>query len=85
MPAFLLFGGRRRRLHPLAAGDQSALMSDRPTHPPGHTAPVTATYEQTNVFGSATGVRVRVPRGHPLPRAPQGHGWVVHEEHEEEC
>jgi hypothetical protein len=85
MPAFLLFGGRRSRLRPLVTGDQSALMSDRPTHPPGHPAPVTATYEQMNVFGSSTGIRVRVPRGHPLPNAPIGHGWVVAEEHLEEC
>jgi hypothetical protein len=46
---------------------------------------VNGVYEQMNVFGSPTGIRVRVPRGHPLPRAPQGHGWAVHEEHEEEC
>jgi hypothetical protein len=38
-----------------------------------------------NVFGSSTGIRVRVPRGHPLPNAPIGHGWVVAEEHLEEC
>ena len=85
MPAFLLFGGRRSRLRPLVTGDQSALMSDRPTHPPGHLAPATATYEQMNVFGSPTGIRVRVPRGHPLPDAPIGHEWTVAEEHPEEC
>ena len=60
-------------------------MSERPTHPPGHPAPATATYEQVNVFGSPTGIKIRVPRGHPLPKAPVGHGWAVAEEHPEEC
>jgi hypothetical protein len=60
-------------------------MPERPTHPAGHPAPVSATYVQVNVFGSPTQIRVHVPRGHPLPGAPVGHEWVVVEEHPEDC
>jgi hypothetical protein len=55
------------------------------THAPGQPAPVSATYEQLNVFGSPTGIRVRVRREHPLPAAPIGHGWAVAVEHPEDC
>jgi hypothetical protein len=55
------------------------------THAPGQPAPISATYEQMNVFGSPTGITVRVARGHPLPGAPIGHEWAVVEEHPEEC
>jgi hypothetical protein len=30
-----------------------------------------------NIFGSSTGIRVNVMHGHPLPKAPIGHGWAV--------
>jgi hypothetical protein len=55
------------------------------THAPGQLAPVSATYEQTNVFGSPTGIKVRVACGNPLPGAPIGHEWIVAEGHPEEC
>ena len=45
-------------------------------HPPGEAAPETATYEQRNVFGTPTGVRVEVTGGEPLPLAPRGYFWV---------
>jgi hypothetical protein len=47
-------------------------MTQRPVHLPGQTAPASATYEQMNVFGSPTGIRVNVMQGHPLPEAPIG-------------
>ena len=52
-------------------------MTLRPVHLPGQPAPASATYEQMNVFGSPTGIRVNATRGHPLPEAPIGHGWAV--------
>jgi hypothetical protein len=45
--------------------------------PPGQPAPISATYEQMNLFGSPTGIRVSVACGHPLPGAPIGHEWAV--------
>jgi hypothetical protein len=57
----------------------------RSPHASGQPAPVSATYEQMNVFGTPTGVRVRVQRGHPLPDAPIGHEWAVVVEHPEDC
>jgi hypothetical protein len=60
-------------------------MPERPTHPAGHPAPTSATYEQINVFGSPTGIRIRMSRGHPLPETPIGHAWAVVEEHPDEC
>jgi hypothetical protein len=59
-------------------------MAQRPTHAAGHPAPASAIYEQVNVFGSPTGIRVHVPHGHPLPEAPIGHDWVVAEEASED-
>lgn len=58
-------------------------MAVRPTYPPGHPAPASTIYEQTNIFGSPTGIRVKVAHGHPLPTAPVGHEWVVAEGHPE--
>ena len=57
----------------------------RRQHPPGQPAPVSATYELMNVFGTPTGARVRLPRGQILPDAPIGHDWTVVEEHPEDC
>jgi hypothetical protein len=57
----------------------------RPAHTAGQPAPTSAIYEQINVFGTPTGVTVRVPRGHPLPEAPTGFDWAVVEEHPEDC
>jgi hypothetical protein len=50
-------------------------MARRPEHAPGEAAPETGTYEQLNVFGRSTGIRVPLTRGHPLPNAPVGHIW----------
>jgi hypothetical protein len=44
---------------------------------PGQSAPASGTYEQINVFGSPTGVRVTVAEGQPLPTAPVGHNWAI--------
>jgi azurin len=52
-------------------------MAQRPEHAPGEAAPIAGTYEQLNVFGQSTGVRISVPHGHPLPAAPVGHNWVL--------
>jgi hypothetical protein len=38
-----------------------------------------------NVFGSTTGIRVKVLRGYPLPAAPIGHSWSVAESDGGEC
>ena len=46
-------------------------------YPPGMQAPVAGTFEQRSVLGSATGVRVTVARGEPLPRAPRGFTWRI--------
>jgi hypothetical protein len=42
---------------------------------PGEAAPAAGTYEQRNVLGSATGVRVTVAKGKTLPAAPRGFTW----------
>jgi hypothetical protein len=57
----------------------------RRQHPAGQPAPVSATYELRNVFGTAAGVRVRMPRGQILPDALIGHDWTVAEEYPEDC
>jgi hypothetical protein len=46
-------------------------------YPPGMQAPVAGTYEQRNVLGSPTGVRVVAARGELLPRAPRGFTWSI--------
>jgi hypothetical protein len=56
-------------------------MPERPIHPAGHPAPISGLYEQINIFGSTTGIRIRVSWGNPLPATPIGHGWKVVEEH----
>jgi hypothetical protein len=50
-------------------------MAQRPEYRPGEAAPTEGTYEQINILGQPTGIRVDVPSGHPLPRAPIGHVW----------
>lgn len=55
-------------------------MAQRPEHAPGETAPAAGTYEQLNIFGRPTGIRVNVAHGHPLPPAPRGHSWMLFEE-----
>jgi hypothetical protein len=46
-------------------------------HMPGEPAPATGDYEQHGVFGAATGVRVIVLAGRPLPAAPIGFTWTL--------
>jgi hypothetical protein len=42
---------------------------------PGTRAPSAGTYEQCNVLGTPTGVRVAVVEGEVLPFAPRGFTW----------
>jgi hypothetical protein len=71
----------------MRSGDhrRSLTMTQQPVHPPGQPAPTSGTYEQMNVFGSPTGVRVTVMHGHPLPAAPIGHGWSAVEGDADDC
>jgi hypothetical protein len=55
-------------------------LAQRPEHAPGEPAPVAGTYEQLNMFGRPTGIRVNMTHGHPLPPAPLGHNWTLVEE-----
>ena len=50
-------------------------MSDEEEHQPGDRAPVTAHYEELNVFGNHTGKVVHVTEGEPLPDAPRSFTW----------
>jgi hypothetical protein len=54
-------------------------MTRRPVYVPGQSAPASGTYEQINVFGSPTGIRVDVAHGQPLPAVPVGYGWRIAE------
>jgi hypothetical protein len=60
-------------------------LAQRPEHAPGEAAPAAGTYEQLNIFGRPTGIRVNVVHGHPLPPAPLGHNWTLAEENAAEC
>ena len=60
-------------------------LAQRPEHAPGETAPAAGTYEQLNIFGRPTGIRVNVAHGHPLPSAPLGHNWTLAEDDTTEC
>jgi hypothetical protein len=60
-------------------------LPQRPEHAPGETAPVGGTYEQLNIFGRPTGVRVSVAHGHALPAAPVGHIWALAVDNAPEC
>lgn len=44
---------------------------------PGALAPAGGIYEQCNVLGSTTGVRVTLASGQKLPAAPRGFTWRV--------
>ena len=44
---------------------------------PGMQVPVAGTYEQRNVLGTTTGVRVIMAQGDALPLAPRGFTWVL--------
>jgi hypothetical protein len=46
-------------------------------YPPGAQAPSGGIYEQCNVFGSTTGVRMALASGQNLPAAPRGFTWRV--------
>jgi hypothetical protein len=47
----------------------------RQEYPPGTHAPAGGTYEQRNVLGTPTGVRVSLTEGERLPAAPRGFTW----------
>jgi hypothetical protein len=57
--------------------DRETWMRAKRHHVPGEPAPATGDYEQQGVFGAATGVRVTVPAGQPLPAAPIGFTWTL--------
>jgi hypothetical protein len=44
-------------------------------YPPGVRAPSAGTYEQRNVLGTPTGVRITVAQDELLPAAPRGFTW----------
>ncbi|HEY2619687.1 MAG TPA: hypothetical protein VGI78_20265 [Acetobacteraceae bacterium] len=52
-------------------------------YPPGMRAPSAGTYEQRNVLGTPTGVRVTVAQGDVLPAAPRGFTWRMVDASEE--
>jgi hypothetical protein len=47
-------------------------MPQRPEHTPGELAPAGGIYELLDIFGSPTGVRIKVEHGYPVPAAPRG-------------
>ncbi len=44
---------------------------------PGMRAPSAGTYEERNVLGSPTGIRVTLAQGDELPAAPRGFTWRI--------
>jgi hypothetical protein len=74
MLIWIIAGGRA--LGDLAISGEELTMT-RPMHLPGQSAPESATYEQMNIFGSPTSIRIKMMHGHPLPEAPVGHSWAV--------
>ena len=64
---------------------EACIMSQRREHRPGEPAPAAGTYEQVNIFGRPTGIRVDMDHGHPLPAAPIGHSWVPADEGGADC
>ncbi len=61
------------------AGEEEARLE----FPPGTRAPSCGIYEQRNVLGTPTGVRIIVARGDVLPAAPRGFTWSIVEVHAE--
>jgi hypothetical protein len=55
-------------------------MSDEDELQPGDRSPVTAHYEELNVFGSPTGTVVQVREVERLPSAPRGFTWRIRRE-----
>jgi hypothetical protein len=55
-------------------------MAHRLEHSPGDAAPAAGVYEQLNIMGSPTGIRVNLAHGHPMPSAPLGHYWTLAED-----
>jgi hypothetical protein len=47
--------------------------------------PAAGTYEQLNIFGRPTGIRINVEHGHPLPSAPLVHSWTLADDDRAEC
>jgi hypothetical protein len=60
-------------------------MIQRLEHAAGELAPAAGTYEQLDIFGSPTGIRAQVTRGHPLPATPRGHHWALADDVEGEA
>jgi hypothetical protein len=54
-------------------------MPQRPEHIPGELAPAGGIYELLDIFGSPTGVRIKMEHGYPFPAAPRGHNWTLAE------
>jgi hypothetical protein len=48
-------------------------------YPPGTRAPSPGTYEQLNVFGALTGLRITAVQDERLPAAPLGFTWRMME------
>ena len=77
---------RRERRVEIATTGQQGNMNDHvsqerlrdsaaPDYPAGTPAPESGSYEQLNIFGRATGHRVTVEQGMPLPPLPRGFAW----------
>jgi hypothetical protein len=60
-------------------------MAQQSEHAPGTPAPTAGIYEQLNVFGSPTRLRVNMMHGHPLPPAPLGHSWMLVDDDADKC
>jgi len=52
-------------------------------YPPRMQAPSAGIYEERNVLGAPTGVRISVAQGEILPAAPRGFTWRMVEAHGE--
>jgi hypothetical protein len=61
------------------------MIAQRPDHAPGDAAPAAGIYEQLNIFGRPTGIRINVEHGHPLPSAPLVHSWTLADDDRAEC
>ncbi len=51
--------------------------SMEPEYPPGTRVTLAGVYEQRNVMGTPTGLRITVERDEPLPAAPRGFTWSM--------